>query len=448
MNKIEMPSNEEAEVTLICGILCDQSLAADRLDLCSKNKVGSESFYSQRRRMLWAAISNVQKSGGTPDLVSITEQLRIDGNIDLIGGAAAVSEYATSWISDTSFGKVIDIVKENESLRRIISVSLKAQALAAERRQQPEEIIREIEVELENISESRLAEDGNKKISEVIDNEEVNINRIILGQPTPMGVPTGFKEMDGYLRGLQPANLIILAARPACGKTALCLAIIQSALSSEKGINVLFFSIEMSSGEIVRRLLSFVSGVSINMMLDGVTEYSDKEKISKAKEKISKSNLWVNEIGTQTVYDIRDSARRLHSKNKVGLIVVDYLQIVSPADKGMLREQQIAEVSRQLKALSKELNCPVLALAQIGRGAERENRKPKMSDLRESGSIEQDADVVMFIHRDMFDDTGNVVETGWREIMIAKNRHGTIGSFRLGFDAARVKFEDIFQNSF
>jgi replicative DNA helicase len=305
-----------------------------------------------------------------------------------------------------------------------------------------------VEQDLFKVTQERVG-DGAKPMKEPTKEAMIVINKMLMKKGELTGVSTGFKDIDRYLFGLQKAEMIVLAGRPSCGKTSLAMNFAEHAALPARGpgVNTLVFSLEMSSAQLALRLLCSRSRVNMKLLRDGLLSKNGEEQqeLLRVADEFSKSPLFIDDSSSLSVMELRAKARRLHAKHPLGLIVVDYLQLLSPSDGTVPREQQVAEASRGLKALAKELAVPVLVLAQLNRSSEKENRAPRLSDLRESGSIEQDADVVLMLNRPKEENDKFQVASGTMELFVSKNRNGEVGDLKLTFLNAITRFENYTQ---
>jgi replicative DNA helicase len=311
--------------------------------------------------------------------------------------------------------------------------------------------IEKIEQDIFEISSGRVTE-GATPIREALDGAVNNIQALLSGKDDIDGVLSGFRDLDGMTYGFHPGQMIVLAARPSVGKTSLAMNFAEHAMlpaGGRKSAGVLVFSLEMTAEDLAMRLICSRSRVDMKRIRDRVVSKQDMADIVTTTKELKQSPLWIDDNSSSTILDIRAKARRLHTKNKLGLVVVDYLQLIRGSDPRVPREQQIADMSRGMKGMAKELGVPVVVLSQLNRESEKENRDPRISDLRESGSIEQDADVVLLLHRPKKRDDDEAVQDGAMasdvehiKLIIAKQRNGPIGDVDLTFVRRYTRYEN------
>jgi replicative DNA helicase len=311
--------------------------------------------------------------------------------------------------------------------------------------------IEKIEQDIFEISSGRIT-DAPKPIQGSLDEAVADIHALLNGRDDADGVLSGFRDLDGMTYGFHPGQMIVLAARPSVGKTSLAMNFAEHAMlpdGGRKSSGVLVFSLEMTAAQLAMRLICSRARVDMKRIRDRVISKQDSADIATTVKELKQSPLWIDDASSSSILDIRAKARRLHTKSPLGLVVVDYLQLIRGTDNRIQREQQIADISRGMKGMAKELNVPVVVLSQLNRESEKENRDPRLSDLRESGSIEQDADVVLLLHRPKKSDDDETVEGGGLynehehiKLIIAKQRNGPVGEIDLTFVRRYTRYEN------
>jgi replicative DNA helicase len=340
----------------------------------------------------------------------------------------------------------IEKVRELYLLRQLIKVTTSTVEQCFAYQGGIEEFIDRVEQDIFRVTQDRIS-DAARPMKEPTREAMTVINKLMMRKGEKTGVVSGFKDLDDLTFGFQKQEMIVLAARPSVGKTALALNIAESAALPKKGeaVPTLVFSLEMSSSQLALRMLCARARVNMKMLREGVLpkQVPEQQKLVEVADEFSKSPLFIDDSGHLTIMELRAKARRLYSRYKLGLIVVDYLQLISPSDPSIPREQQVAEVSRGLKAMAKELDLPVIVLSQLNRSSEKENRSPRLSDLRESGSIEQDADVVLMLAPPK--DSDEKFQAAAYELIVAKQRNGPVGQLQLTFLKDITRFENYAQ---
>lgn len=434
------PHSLEAESSVLGGLLLDNG-SWDRIG----DLLNDSDFYRYEHRLVFSAISALINNNRAADVITVFEQMQGQGKAEEVGGLAYLNSLAQYVPSSANIRRYAEIVRERSILRKLVSVSdeIATSALNTNGRPVPN-ILDEAEQKIFNIGEegSRMRQGfqsmGNLVI-ELLDRvEEMSKN------PNDItGVPTGFVDLDKMTSGMQAGDLIVLAARPSMGKTALAINIAEN-VALKEGLPVAVFSMEMGASQLAIRIVGSIGRIDQGRLRTGKLHDEEWPRLAEAVERLRSVSLSIDETPGLTPSELRASARRL-SRNcgKLGLVVVDYLQLMSGSSggDGDNRATELGEISRGLKMLAKELQCPVIALSQLNRGVEqRTDKRPMMSDLRESGAIEQDADVIMFIYRDDYYNKDSK-EPGVAEIIIGKQRNGPTGTVKLTFLKPITKFE-------
>jgi replicative DNA helicase len=434
------PHSLEAEQSVLGGLMLDNN-ALDRIaDLVSEGD-----FYRHDHRLLYRWIARIILEGKPADVITVAEALERAGELDKVGGLAHLGELAANTPSAANIRRYAEIVRERAVLRRLAEVGSDIAEMAYNPMgRSPSQILDEAEAKVFDIAQAGArAKQGFVEIqpllTQVVERIDELYNR---DNPSDItGVPTGFADLDQKTSGLQPGDLIIVAGRPSMGKTALSLNISEN-VALDSGLPVAVFSMEMAGTQLVMRMLGSIGRLDQHKVRTGRLADEDWSRLTHAVGRLNDAPVHIDETAALTALELRARARRLARQcGKLGLIVVDYLQLMAGSGQGENRATEISEISRSLKALAKELEVPVIALSQLNRSLEsRPNKRPVMSDLRESGAIEQDADLILFIYRDEVYNPDSQ-DKGTAEIIIGKQRNGPIGMVRLTFLAEYTRFE-------
>ncbi len=436
------PQNIEAEQAVLGAMLIDKEAIAKVTEILT-----SDDFYREAHRVIFNAMMELYNKNEAVDMVTITEILKRDNKLEDIGGIAYITSLANVVLTAANVKYHADIVAEKSVLRQLVRVSTEIAAMGYEAND-------DVGTLLDN-AESRILEISNRKkkadftpINDVLMESVQSIEKLLNNKGGLTGLPTGFADLDKLTSGLQPSDFVILAARPSMGKTALALNIVQNvALRAHKKAggearSVAFFSLEMSKEQLVNRMLCAEAGIDSQRLRVGEMHDEDWTHLWDACDVMSKAKIYIDDTAGITAMDMRSRARRLKAEHGLDLIVVDYLQLMQGSGKRNSsndRQQEVSEISRSLKALARELNVPVLALSQLSRSVEsRQVKRPMLSDLRESGSLEQDADIVAFLYRE--DYYNPETENKHTELIIAKHRNGPVDTVNLFFQKQFTKF--------
>jgi len=424
------PQNVEAEQSLLGSILIDPEAIVRVSSI-----VRPEDFYRDAHSILYGAALELHERRQPADFITLRDALEQRNQLELIGGTAYLTTLVNAVPTSAHAEFYAQIVQRTAILRRLIEAATQITGLAYEPADDADEVIDQAEQILFAVAERRHARDL-APISQVIARYYERI-QMLAERKGPLGVPTGFELLDKLLGGLQPSDLIIVAARPSMGKTALALTMATSA-AKRFGTRVALFSLEMSAEQLVQRLLSAETGIDAQRLRVGDVKEDEWQLIVQAASTLSETNIFIDDSPSLTVLEMRSKARRLHSQYGLDLVIVDYLQLMQGDRRSENRVQEISNISRGLKGLARELNVPVIAVSQLSRAVEaRQDKHPQLSDLRESGSIEQDADVVLFIYRDaMYYKTeeewvkafpDKPYFPGLAEVWVSKQRNGPAG---------------------
>ncbi|MEX2145224.1 MAG: replicative DNA helicase [Candidatus Spechtbacterales bacterium] len=433
------PQDTEAEQAVLGSILINKESFFKVADF-----LNSEDFYLPVHKKIFNTLIELSEKGQPLDLLSVSSKLKERGQLEEVGGQGLLTKLVNSVPSAAHINHYAGIVYKKSVLRKLIESSYKIAELGYRESEDTDILLDEAEKVVFQISQRA----NSQNFSSLKSSLEEAFERIerLHGDPGALrGLATGFSDLDNKLAGLQKSDLIILAARPSLGKSALALDIARHAAIKSK-VPVGIFSLEMSHDQIVDRFLAAEAGVDLWRLrmgkLSSAGEHNDFEKIQKALGSLSEAPIYMDDGLTSSVLQMRAMARRLQAEKGLGLLIIDYLQLIQPRGSNDNMVQQITEISRSLKALARELNIPVLALSQLSRAAAQSGEKPKLHHLRDSGSIEQDADVVLFIHRDIFD-TDDPAKSSLSEIHIAKHRNGPTGKVDLYFDRGSTSFKNL-----
>lgn len=445
------PHNLDAEQGLLASVIIDGG--GDILNTCVEKKLRPEYFFGTAHQLIFDSLLALSASGKGIDEITLCEELRSRGNLEAAGGVIYVNELTARTETTAHAIHWLEIVREKYFLRKLIETSRRTIEAAYSPADKLDSLLNSVEKSFLEISQDRVQESA-QLIGDPngpLDNALAMISRMAQSKGAITGIPTGFKRLDQMTFGLHPGQMIVIAARPGMGKTSIALNFIEAALFDQTkkgnaGLNVLMFSLEMTAQDLQLRLLASHSRVKLREVQRGFAKADEHKKLALAARDFKSRKLYIDDVGGQTIMEMRAKARRLHSRTKLDLIVIDYLQLINGTDNSVSREQQIAEASRSIKAMAKEFGIPIIALAQLNRKSEDENRAPRVSDLRESGSIEQDADVVMLIDKARgkkeTDEEARIAGVYQRTLIIAKQRNGPVGEIPLIFHGDLTLFSE------
>jgi replicative DNA helicase len=433
-----MPHFLEAEKSVLGAILVHSEYFSTVLEKGLK----AEEFFLREHRLIYEAMRQLDDQRKPIDLLTVNEQLRIENTLEKAGGVAYLAQLIDGRPHVVNIEHWTDIVREKALLRNIIAAGERMQTQALDANESAEEILGSAEASVFQLAEERVRH-GLVGIREVVRDNFERISQIYKEGKRITGLSTGYHELDNMTSGLQPSELIILAARPSMGKTAFALNLAENiAMRDKKAVAI--FSLEMSKESLLLRLLSSDAKIDSHKFRTGHLSREDGGKIPLSLNRLAEASLWIDDSGSATVADINAKTRRIMRDKKLSLVVVDYLQLLAAHGRFGNRNEEVSSITRGLKALAKELKLPVLVLSQLSRASEKEDRLPMLSDLRESGAIEQDADVVMFIHRPNFYKKSDEVtpeERSETNLIIAKQRNGPTDTIRFVFQGSFTRFE-------
>lgn len=449
------PQDLEAEKSVLGSLMIDKEAVHRVTDILL-----SRDFYQNTNRNIYETMLSLYEKQQPIDILSVSQKLRESKMLEDIGGETYLTELINSVPTATHVAHYAQNIKNKSVLRHLIEASYNIGQLGYREGDEVDQLVNEAEQLIFQISQ-RSATGQFTEVKNELQNTFTRIQEI-QDDPTMLrGIPTGFRDLDDLLTGMHNGDLIILAARPSVGKTSLALDIARNVFKNQKKI-VGIFSMEMPQEQIMERLLASEANIDLQLMrkggLERTGEFDDFERLNKALDTLSQATIFINDMPTASMMQIRAQARRLKTERGLDLIIIDYLQLIDPQNIRESRVQQITEISRGLKALARELNIPVLALSQLSRNVEQRGGEPQLSDLRDSGSIEQDADVVMFLHRVTTRDTSDDLMYGDAaseemastssqnqetiKVLIRKHRNGPTGTRKLTFLKRYVKFEE------
>mgnify|MGYP001594626739 CR=1 FL=1 len=430
------PQNLDAEMAVLGSMLLDEEAIATAVEKLDRN-----SFYKDSHRNIFQAISDLYALNKAVDLITLTDALKRDGVIDAVGGASYLTALANAVPSAANIGHYVNIVREKNILRTLITNGTKIISLCYESDGNIDQVVDNAERLIFEISERRT-QGSYLHIKDIISESIETIDSLYRKKAHVTGIPTGYIDFDIKTAGLQDSDLIVVAGRPSMGKSAFALGMVEHAGIIEK-IPTAVFSLEMSKEQLAQRMLCSHAKVDAQKVRTGYLAASDWPRLTAAAGKISEAPIFIDDSPAISVMELRAKARRLKAQQDIKLIVLDYMQLMRGSASIESRQQEISEISRSLKALARELRVPIVAISQLSRAVEsRTDHRPQLSDLRESGAIEQDADVVVLILREEYYNPTSENQ-GVAEVIIAKQRNGPVGSLKLAFIKEYTRFENI-----
>jgi replicative DNA helicase len=430
------PHNLESEQCVIGSIIVEEQTLVPVAEILDR-----EDFYIDAHKVIYDSMIELGNERKPIDMITLTNRLKEKGYLDQVGGVTYLTSI-TNMIPTTSNVKVYaEIVKKNSTLRKLIKASNDIISMGYEASDSLDDILNVAEKKIFDISQDRMSEDF-KPISEVLTSVTAMIEDVYSKGSDLTGLDTGFIDLNKKLGGFHKSDLILIAARPGMGKTAFALNLVANAAIRSKA-SVAVFSLEMSKEQLVQRLLSSQSNVALDSISKGKIADDEWKKLTDAMTILSSSDIFIDDTPGIKVSEIRSKCRKLKMEKGLDMIMIDYLQLMEADGRADNRQQEVSKISRSLKILAKEMNCPVVALSQLSRNTESgKDHTPKLSDLRDSGAIEQDADIVMFIYRDEYYTKMETKKKDLAEIIIAKNRHGEISNIELVWIGKIQKFSN------
>ena len=430
------PQNLDAEQAALGSMLLEEEAIVQAAELLDESV-----FYKDSHRKIFGALLTLYKANTPVDLVTITEELKKRGLLEEVGGASYLATLTSVVPTAANAEHYCHIVKQKATLRELIKAATHIVSDCYEEANDPSILLDRAESLIFTIASKRTKRDA-VAMKDVIKSSIEMIDLLYQRKGMITGLPTGFLELDQQLAGLQPADLIIIAGRPAMGKSSLALCIAEHVALQQKA-GVALFSLEMSKENLVQRMLCSHARINAHNVRSGMLSTSDWPTLTKAAGKLSEAPIFIDDSPGMTVLELRAKARRLMSRHNIGLVILDYLQLMEESAAAENRQQEISIISRSLKALARELGVPVIAVSQLSRAPERrESFRPRLSDLRESGAIEQDADVVLMLFREDYYSPSDE-NRGMAEVIIAKQRNGPTGTVKLAFINEYTRFETL-----
>ena len=429
------PHNEEAERSVLGAIMLSRDVLSEVLE-----EVTADDFYNESHREIFRAIWELYKENTAVDMLTVCEELKKRKSLDMVGGRAYIATLTADVPSTANAGEYAKIVAEKSTLRQMIKTSEDITDKGYEAKMDAAEILDYAESGIFRIGQRRQKSDYTK-IQDVLLNNIKIIDAAAQNKDKIVGIPTGFKDLDEKTSGFQRSDLVIVAARPAMGKTAFALNIAQQS-AVKYGSSVIIFSLEMSKEQLGQRLLAMQARVEMQKLKQGDLDRKDWDRITMALDELNSTKIVIDDTPGISIMEMRNKCRRLKAEQGLDLIVIDYLQLMSMQGKTDNRQQEISTISRNLKLLAREMDCALIVLSQLSRAPEqRQDHRPILSDLRESGSIEQDADIVVFLYRDDYYNE-NTDKPGVCEVNIAKHRSGPTDKIELTWVSRYTKFSD------
>jgi replicative DNA helicase len=431
------PQNIEAEASLIGSVLIEKDAIIKIADI-----VNADDFYVDRNGLIYAAIMDLYEQRQPIDIVSLSNKLSEAGELERVGGSAYIAELTSAVPTAAHVVHYAGIVSHKATLRRLIAAASNISGFGYDEQAPLDQLLDRAEQTIFEVSQKNLKQNF-IPINAILADSFDRLNELHSNSGKLRGIPTGFRDLDNMLAGLQNSDLLILAARPSMGKTTFVMNMAHH-IAAKEGIPVGFFSLEVSKEQLIDQLLAIESGVDSWKLRTGALDEDDFPRINEAMAELSEAPLYIDDSAMTNVMEMRTKARRLQAEHGLGLIIIDYLQLISGGARAQDgRQQEVSEISRGLKGLARELNVPVIALSQLSRAVESRNPPiPQLADLRDSGSIEQDADVVMFIYREAYynkqTDRENITD-----ILIKKHRNGPVGDVELYFHPEQRRFTNL-----
>ncbi|MFO7652834.1 MAG: replicative DNA helicase [Candidatus Krumholzibacteriia bacterium] len=433
----QAPANLDAERAVLGAILLDREAVG-----IAREKIEGPEFYRKEHRLIYQAMCHLYEIDQAIDPITVAEALEKEGALAEAGGIDYVADLAAIVATAANVGYHAAIIKDKAVLRELIHASTLIAAEAYEGQDETPAILDRAQGRIYSVGE-QARRGGFEGVDQVVPDTFKAIEEAFRNQSEVTGLRTGFKELDFRLSGLQPADLLILAARPSMGKTSLALNLAYN-VATREDVGVAIFSLEMSAQQLVLRMLCSATGFNLHSLRRGKLEARDFPRLMEACDRLSRTPIYIDDTGGLSVLEMKSKTRRLQQQRGVGLVIIDYLQLMTSHARVENRQQEISQISRYLKGMAKDLNVPVVALSQLSRAVEaRSDHKPMLSDLRESGSLEQDADVVMFIYREEVYRPDDPAVENLATIIIGKQRNGPTGQFDLHFHKEYTRFSDL-----
>ncbi len=433
-NKIS-PNNIESEQTVIGAMIMNKNIIYEVIDILTEND-----FYKDAHKNIYKTIKKLFLKDIHIDIISLIEYLKKDELLESCGGSSYITEICNSIATTANLSTHIKIIKDNAKLRKLIDLSNNTLEKIY-KKNDPDQLIDEIQ---KNIFDISFYQDKSEieSLSNILDRTLINIENLYINKNSFVGLSSGFYDLDMKLSGLQKAQMVLIAARPSMGKTTFALNIAENVAIKEKK-NVLIFSLEMSKEQLANKLISSITKIDMHKIQTGMLDDSDLDKLAHGIGTLSEAKIFIDDTPNISISEMKAKCRKLKFSTDIDLIVIDYLQLMSGNSRIESRQQEVSEISRFIKALSKEIDCPVIALSQLSRAPEqRSDHRPMLSDLRESGSIEQDSDIVLLLYRDEYYNKDSEYKN-IAECIVAKHRNGEVGTVKLGWIGQYSKFVNL-----
>ncbi|EJP6473996.1 replicative DNA helicase [Clostridium botulinum] len=431
-----MPQSIDAEQNVLGAMIIDKTSIAEAVEVLK-----NEDFYKDSHKIIFSGIIELYQRDIAVDMLTLTENLKSKDKLEAVGGVSYITELCNSIVSTANIQSYIEIIKDKSTLRRLIRSSTEIIENCYNKQDNVEEIIDTAEKKIFDISNQNTTSDF-EPLSNVLERGFIQIENLFKNKGETTGVASGFRELDAKTSGFQKSDMILIAARPSMGKTTFALNIAEYAALRE-GKSVAIFSLEMSKEQLSYKLLCSQANIDMLRLRTGNLEDKDWENIARVSGPLAAAKIFIDDTAGMSVMEMRSKCRRLKIEHGIDMVLIDYLQLMSGGKGSESRQQEVSEISRSIKALAKEMDCPVIALSQLSRAPEaRSDHRPMLSDLRESGSIEQDADVVMFLYRDEYYDK-ETEDKNIAECIIAKQRNGPTGTAKLAWLGQYSKFGNL-----
>ena len=431
-----LPQSLEAEQSVIGSMIIDKVAISKALE-----KLDEEDFYRDGHKAIFKTIRDMYSQDMAVDLVTLLEHLKSTDLLEKAGGVTYVSEVASSVITTANLDAYIKIVEDKSTLRKLIRSSTSIIEESYNKQDKVENVLEYAQKKIFDLAEKNGSSDY-EALSNVLERGFLEIERLFNNKGSITGVGSGIRDLDSKTSGFQKGDMVLIAARPSMGKTTFALNIAENAALVE-GKSVVIFSLEMSKEQLAYKLLCSEASVDMLKLRTGNLDDDDWERIARATGPLSKAKIYIDDTAGLSVMEMRTKCRKIKMEHGIDLILIDYLQLMSGSSGSESRQQEVSEISRSIKALAKEMECPVIALSQLSRAPEqRADHRPMLSDLRESGSIEQDADVVMFLYRDEYYNK-ETEEKNIGECIIAKQRNGPVGTVKMAWIGSHSKFTNL-----
>ena len=431
-----LPQSLEAEQSVIGAMIIDKSAISKALE-----KLKDEDFYRDGHKVIFKAIREMFSKDMAVDLVTLLEYLKSTDNLDKAGGVTYISEVSSSVITTANLEAYIKIVEDKSTLRKLIKSATQIIEESYNKQDKVEDVIDIAQKKIFDLAEKQGSNEY-ESLANVLERGFLEIERLFNNKGSITGVGSGIRDLDAKTSGFQKGDMVLIAARPSMGKTTFSLNIAENAALRE-GKSVVIFSLEMSKEQLAYKLLCSEANVDMLKLRTGNLDDDDWERIARATGPLSKAKIYIDDTAGLSVMEMRSKCRKIKMEHGIDMILIDYLQLMSGSAGSESRQQEVSEISRSIKALAKEMECPVIALSQLSRAPEQSaDHRPMLSDLRESGSIEQDADVVMFLYRDEYYNK-ETEEKNIGECIIAKQRNGPVGTVKMAWIGAHSKFANL-----